>query len=124
MQRRLRARRPPTQGVHGGKISALIDRALYVILHIEHSREDMSTKTIAVELSVYQKLSRIKGEGQSFSGVIEGLVDQRLMAHTGADIISALAGAPESLMDPEAMAMLRVVDEARSSEKWRLHDLS
>lgn len=84
----------------------------------------MSTKTIAVELSVYQKLSRIKGEGQSFSGVIEGLVDQRLMAHTGADIISALAGAPESLMDPEAMAMLRVVDEARSSEKWRLHDLS
>ena len=84
----------------------------------------MSTKTIAVELSVYQKLSRIKGEGESFSGVIEGLVDQYLTAHTGADIMSALAGAPAPLTDPEAAAMLRVVDEARSSEKWRFHDLS
>ena len=84
----------------------------------------MSTKTIAVELSVYQKLSRIKGEGESFSGVIETLVDQRLTAHTGADIMSALAGGPEPLTDPEATAMLRVVDEARSSEKWRFHDLS
>ncbi len=84
----------------------------------------MSTKTIAVELSVYQKLSRIKGEGESFSGVIEGLVDQRLTAHTGADVMSALAGAPAPLTDPEATAMLRVVDEARSSEKWRFHDLS
>ena len=84
----------------------------------------MSTKTIAVELSVYRKLSRIKGEGESFSGVIEGLVDQCLTAHTGADIMSALAGAPEPLTDPETTAMLRVVDEARSSEKWRFHDLS
>ncbi len=84
----------------------------------------MCMKTISVELSVYQKLSRIKGEGQSFSGVIAGLLDQRLTAHTGADIMSALAGAPEPLTDPEAMAMLRVVDEAQSSEKWRLHDLS
>jgi len=38
--------------------------------------------------------------------------------------VPALAGAPAPLTDPEATAMLRVVDEARSSEKWRFHDLS
>lgn len=84
----------------------------------------MSTKTIAVDLRVYQKLSRIKGEGESFSRVIEGLVDEHLTAHTGADVVSALAGAPAPLTDSEADAMLGVVDDARQTEKWRLHDLS
>ncbi len=84
----------------------------------------MSTKTIAVDLRVYQKLTRIKGESQSFSKVIEGLVDEHLTAHTGADVASALAGAPAPLDDLEAKAMLSVVDGARRSEKWRFHDLS
>ena len=84
----------------------------------------MSTKTIAVDLRVYQKLTRIKSEGESFSKVIEGLVDERLTAHTGADVASALSGAPAPLTDPEANVMLSLVDGARQSEKWRLHDLS
>ncbi len=84
----------------------------------------MSTKTIAVDLRVYQKLTRIKGEGESFSKVIEGLVDVRLTANTGADVASALGGAPAPLNDPEANAMLSVVDGARQSERWRFHDLS
>ena len=79
----------------------------------------VSTKTIAVDLRVYQKLP-----GESFSRVIEGLVDERLTAHTGADVVSALAGAPAPLTDSEADAMLGVVDDARQTEKWRLHDLS
>jgi|TARA_B100000809_G_scaffold178193_1_gene175757 predicted CopG family antitoxin len=104
----------------------LTKKGLYVILHIysHEGRLLLSTKTIAVDLRVYQKLSRIKDEGESFSKVIEGLVDQRLTAHTGADVMSALAGAPGPLTDLEANAMLGVVEDARQSEKWRLHDLS
>lgn len=79
----------------------------------------MSTRTIAVELRVYQKLSRIKGEGESFSRVIERLVDRHLVTNTGLDVIAALADAPSPLTDSEADAMLGVVDGARRSGVWR-----
>ena len=84
----------------------------------------MSTKTIAVDLRVYQKLARIKGEGESFSKAIERLADRHLIAHTGADVTAALADAPAPLTSREAEAMLSVVEDARQTEKWRLHDLS
>lgn len=35
----------------------------------------MSTKTIALDSKVYTKLSRLKGESESFSKVIDRLVD-------------------------------------------------
>ena len=57
----------------------------------------MSIKTVALDIGVYQKLARIKGERESFSKAIERLVDRHLTAHTGSDIASALASAPAPL---------------------------
>ena len=79
----------------------------------------MSIKTVALDIGVYQKLARIKGERESFSKAIERLVDRHLTAHTGSDIASALANAPAPLSAQEADVMLRVVEDARRSEKWR-----
>lgn len=84
----------------------------------------MSIKTVALDIGVYPKFARIKGERESFSKAIERLVDRHLSAHTGSDITSALANAPAPLSAREADVMLRVVEDARRSEKWRFHDLS
>ena len=62
----------------------------------------MSIKTVALDIGVYQKLARIKGERESFSKAIERLVDRHLTAHTGSDIASALANAPAPLSAQEA----------------------
>lgn len=84
----------------------------------------MSTKTIAVDLAVYQKLARIKTEGESFSRAIDRLVNRYIEAHTGAEILAHLDDAPAPLSDDEARQMQQLVDEGRRSEAWDLHDLS
>lgn len=84
----------------------------------------MSSKTIAVDLMVYQKLARVKKEGESFSRTIDRLVDRYLSAHTGADILAALNDAPPPLSQTEAEQMESVVAQNRNAETWELHDLS
>lgn len=83
----------------------------------------MSTKTIAVDAEVYRKLARVKAESESFSSVINRLVDRFSTAHTGADILSRIATI-EPLTSDEANRMLDVVQEHRKSEPWLYHDLS
>ena len=84
----------------------------------------MSTKTIAVDLKVYQKLARFKAEGESFSRAIDRLVDRYCQAHTGADILAHLDDAPAPLGEDEAQQMFRLVAEHRRTEPWNVHDLS
>ena len=84
----------------------------------------MSTKTIAVDREVYLKLARIKGEGESFSRALDRLLDSHLKAHTGADILTRLRDAPPPLSESEADAMDHLIQMARESEAWDLHDLS
>lgn len=84
----------------------------------------MSSKTIAVDLQVYQKLARIKREGESFSRAIDRLADRYLGAHSGADILILLRDAPSPLSDDEERQMVNVIERSRREEEWDLHDLS
>ena len=84
----------------------------------------MSTKTIALDAKVYHKLARLRGEGESFSRVIDRLVERTLTAHTGAEILTNLGTAPRPLTSAEAAQMEKTVARSRRAEKWELHDLS
>ncbi len=84
----------------------------------------MSTMTIALDSKVYHKLAKLRGEGESFSRVIDRLVEHVMTAHTGAEILANLGAAPAPLARAEARQMEKVVERNRRTEKWELHDLS
>ena len=82
----------------------------------------MSTKTIAVDTRVYDRLAAAKRDGESFSKAIDRLLTEVAAAHTGSDILSGLATiAPLSPADAEVF--LQVVAENRASEDWGERDL-
>lgn len=82
----------------------------------------MSTKTIAVDSRVYEKLAGVKREGESFSKAIDRLIDQAGAAHTGREILQGLSGVAELAHD-DAQVMLAVVAENRENETWDDDDL-
>jgi predicted CopG family antitoxin len=82
----------------------------------------MSTKTIAVDTRVYEKLAGVKREGESFSKTIDRLIDQVGAAHTGRDILQGLSAVQQLTYD-DAEVMLSVVAENREDEAWDDHDL-
>jgi predicted CopG family antitoxin len=82
----------------------------------------MSTKTIAVDSRVYERLAWAKREGESFSKAIDRLLQEVGTAHTGRDLLRALADVVP-LPAEDAEAMLAVVEENRASEAWAAHDL-
>jgi len=82
----------------------------------------MSTKTIAVDTRVYEKLSGVKREGESFSKAIDRLIDRVGAAHTGRDILRNLSAIPTLSYD-DAEVMLAVVAENRDNESWDDDDL-
>ena len=82
----------------------------------------MSTKTIALESSVYERLALEKRESESFTKVIARLLTNVGQAHTGRSIASALTKV-QPLQENEAEQMLAVVKEDRASERWPANDL-
>ena len=82
----------------------------------------MSTKTIAVDTRVYDKLASVKREGESFSKAIDRLIDEVGDASTGRDILRGLSAVPP-LSAEDAKRMLAVVAENRENEPWAEHDL-
>jgi predicted CopG family antitoxin len=82
----------------------------------------MSTRTIAVDSEVYDRLAGGKRRGESFSKVIDRLLDEVGAAHTGQDILRGLAEIP-ALSEDDAEVMLAVVRENRQGESWAEHDL-
>ncbi len=82
----------------------------------------MSSKTIAVDTRVYNKLAEVKREGESFSKAIDRLIDQVGQTHTGRDVLGGLAAVPQ-LSDDDAQVMLAKVAENRENETWDEHDL-
>jgi predicted CopG family antitoxin len=82
----------------------------------------MSTKTIAVDTRVYEKLASVKREGESFSKAIDRLIDQVGSTHTGGEILSRLAEIPVLSSDDSAI-MLAKVAENREEETWDELDL-
>lgn len=82
----------------------------------------MSTKTIAVDSRVYDRLAQAKREGESFSKAIDRLLREVGAAHSGGHILKALAEVPP-LPERDAEAILAVVEENRATEVWEEHDL-
>ena len=82
----------------------------------------MSTKTIAVDSGVYERLAAAKREGESFSRVIDRLLTTVSNAHTGRDILEELPGLPP-LSPEDADVFLSVVAENRALEAWEVRDL-
>ncbi len=77
----------------------------------------MSTKTIALESSIYGRLAALKRDGESFSKVIDRLLSEVADAHTGRDILRGLGGFSR-LTESDADRFLTVVAENRDSEHW------
>lgn len=82
----------------------------------------MSTRTIAVDSKVYDRLAAAKREGESFSKVIGRLLSTAAGAHTG-DAIQRELGALPALSPGEAEAFYAAVTENRASESWDSSDL-
>ena len=82
----------------------------------------MSTKTIAVDSRVYERLASVKREGESFSKVIDRLITEVGTAHTGGHILLALTELP-ALSVEDSEAFMQVVDENRRDEVWERRDL-
>jgi predicted CopG family antitoxin len=83
----------------------------------------MSTKTVAIDSEVYDRLANLKRQSESFSKVINRLIDRVVTAHTAADVLAHLDAQP-LLSDADAATMGRVVRENRETENWPAHDLS
>ncbi len=82
----------------------------------------MSTKTIAVDTRVYERLAASKRESESFSKAIDRLLVEVASAHTSGDILRGLSRiAPLSEVDSEQF--LEVVAENRAKERWEELDL-
>jgi predicted CopG family antitoxin len=82
----------------------------------------MSIKTIALDSRVYERLARVKEEGESFSKVVDRLLTEVESAHTGTDVLRGLASMP-AISDAESKALLEVVAQNRIEEKWERRDL-
>ncbi len=82
----------------------------------------MSIKNIALKLEVYEKLSRLRGESESFSKAIDRLLREVQTTHTGSDILERLSSFA-SLTREDADIMLGVVNEDRQAESWEKSDL-
>jgi len=81
----------------------------------------MSTKTIAVDARVYDRLAAMKREGESFSKLIDRLLTEVRAAHTGRDILRGLeASSPLSREDAETF--LEIVAQNREREAWDERD--
>ncbi len=80
----------------------------------------MSTKTIAVDTRVYDRLAAVKKSDESFSKTIERLIE-RFATHTGHDILRGLTSmAP--LSEKDSVVFLDVIAENRADEKWDRRD--
>lgn len=76
----------------------------------------MSTRTIAVDSEVNDRLAGAKRKGESFSKVIDRLLGEVAAVHAGSDILRRLA-ASTVLPDEGAKAKLALLDAA--SPRWR-----
>ena len=82
----------------------------------------MSTKTIAVDTRVYERLAEAKREGESFSRTIERLLKEVASAHTGGEILRSLATF-SALPEQDSDAFFEVISRNRKEEPWTRHDL-
>ena len=84
----------------------------------------MSTKTIAVETSVYERLAALKRESESFTRVIDRLITGRRPATLGALLNDLQKSGLPALTEAEAATMNRVTAANRTEPVGPAVDLS
>jgi predicted CopG family antitoxin len=80
----------------------------------------MATKTIALDITVYDRLAASKRGGESFSKAIDRLLADASAANTGADILRRLESFAV-LPEDEANVFLAVIAEDRAAGDWDAH---
>lgn len=79
----------------------------------------MSTKTIALETSVYEKLARKKRDGESFTKTIDRLVEAATEQGTCEQAVREAAAIWKSApKTSEVETMERVVQQNREAGRW------
>lgn len=84
----------------------------------------MSTKTIALENTVYEKLARRKRDGESFTKTIDRLVEEQQGSGTCADAVreaAALWGGKPTKAEAEALE--NVVRSNRKQTDWSVETI-
>jgi predicted CopG family antitoxin len=80
----------------------------------------MSTKTIALETSVYERLAREKRLSESFTKTIARLIDSAGRGTCAAAVEDAAAVWGQTGNDAEAERMERVVRQNRETATWEV----
>lgn len=81
----------------------------------------MSTKTIALELSVYEKLRRQKRESESFTRTIDRLIENSRRTFTcEAAVADASAVWGQGLSPEEEKTFNEVIESGRKDVSWKV----
>lgn len=83
----------------------------------------MATKTIALEVSVYDKLLGRKRNSESFTKTIDRLISESAGSRTCADAVATAAKIWNDGTDDEAQTMEDVLREGRKNTRWAVESL-
>jgi predicted CopG family antitoxin len=83
----------------------------------------MATKTIALEVSVYDKLLGQKQNSESFTKIIDRLISESAGSRTCADAVATAAKIWSDGTEVEAEAMEDALREGRKNTRWEVEAL-
>jgi predicted CopG family antitoxin len=83
----------------------------------------MATKTIALEISVYDKLLGRKRNSESFTKTIDRLISESAGSRTCAEAVANAAKIWGDGTDAEARAMEDVIRAGRENTRWGVEPL-
>ena len=83
----------------------------------------MATKTIALEVSVYDKLMGCKKPSESFTKTIDRLISERADQHTCASAVAAAGEIWNSGSEREAQIMDEALRKNREPSAWVVEPL-
>jgi predicted CopG family antitoxin len=83
----------------------------------------MATKTIALEVSVYDKLLGRKRNSESFTKIIDRLISESAGSRTCADAVATAVKIWNDGTEYEAQAMEDVIRKGRENTRWEVESL-
>ncbi len=83
----------------------------------------MATKTIALEVSVYDKLARQKRSSESFTKTIERLIEQNQTSFTCVSAVTEATRIWRDTSEKEADKLEKIIAENRASTRWEVESL-
>ncbi len=83
----------------------------------------MATKTIALEVSVYDKLARQKRSSESFTKTIERLIEHNQSSFTCEAAVTEAGRIWADTSAKESDTLEQVITEGRASTRWDVESL-